>query len=70
MVKLVFRTHSWEVKPGMTIDAALKKIEVDPEAVLPTIQDTLVTMDYILKDGETVKLVAVVSGGAERREQA
>ena len=63
MVKLVFRNHTWEVKPGMTIDAALKKIEVDPEAVLPTIQDTLVTTDYILKDGETLKLVAVVSGG-------
>ncbi len=63
MVKLVFRQHSWEVKPGMTIDAALKKLDIDPEAVLPTIQDTLVTADYILKDGEIVKLVAVVSGG-------
>ena len=64
MVKLMFRQHSWEVKPGMTIDAALKKLDIDPEAVLPTIKDTLVTTDYILKDGEVVKLVAVVSGGA------
>jgi sulfur carrier protein ThiS len=63
MVKLVFRNHSWEVKPGMTIESALKKLEIDPEAVLPTIKDTLVTADYILKDGDTVKLVAVVSGG-------
>ena len=64
MVKFVFRNNQWEVKPGMTIDAALKKLDIDPEAVLPTIKDTLVTADYILKDGETVKLVAVVSGGA------
>ena len=41
----------------------LKKIEIDPEVVLPTIKDTLVTTDYILKEGETVKLVAVISGG-------
>ncbi|MBI5878501.1 MAG: MoaD/ThiS family protein [Chloroflexi bacterium] len=64
MVTLTFRKQSWEVRPGMTIDAALRKIGIDPEAVLPTIKDTLVTMDYILKDGEVVKLVAVASGGS------
>ena len=63
MVKLIFRNHSWEVKPGMTIDAALKKLDINPEAVLPTIKDTLITADYILKDGDVIKLVAVVSGG-------
>ncbi len=63
MVKFVFRNNSWEVKPGMTIEAALRKLDIDPEAVLPTVKDTLVTSDYVLKDGETVKLVAVVSGG-------
>jgi sulfur carrier protein ThiS len=63
MVKFVYREHSWEVKAGMTVEAALKKLEIDPEAVLPTIKDTLVTTDYLLKEGETVKLVAVVSGG-------
>lgn len=65
MVKLIFRSHQWEVKPGMTIESALKKLDIDPEAVLPTINDTLVTTDYVLKDGETVKLVAVVSGGGQ-----
>ena len=63
MVKLIFRNHSWEVKPGMTIEAALKKLDINPEAVLPTIKDTLITADYILKDGDVIKLVAVVSGG-------
>lgn len=64
MVKFTFRNQSWEVRAGMTVDAALKKIGIDPEAVLPTIKDVLVTMDYILKEGDTVKLVAVASGGA------
>lgn len=54
----------WEVKPGMTVDAALKKLDIEPEAVLPTIKDTLVTMDYIVKENDVIKLVAVVSGGA------
>jgi sulfur carrier protein ThiS len=66
MVKLIFRQHQWEMKAGMTIEAALKKLDIDPEAVLPTINDVLVTTDYIMKDGETIKLVAVVSGGFDR----
>ena len=64
MVTLVFRNNKWEVKPGMTIESALKKFDIDPEAVLPTIKDTLITSDYVLQDGDVVKLVAVVSGGA------
>ncbi len=63
MVKLTFRSNEWEVKPGMTVESALKKLDIDPEAVLPTIKDTLITTDYILKEGDVVKLVAVVSGG-------
>ncbi len=63
MVKLVFRNNQWEVRPGMTIEAALKQLQIEPEAVLPTIKDTLVTTDYILRDGDVVRLVAVVSGG-------
>ncbi|MBI1800253.1 MAG: MoaD/ThiS family protein [Chloroflexi bacterium] len=63
MVKLIFRNKTWEVRPGMTIEAALRKLGIDPEAVLPTIKDTLITADYVLQDEDAVKLVAVVSGG-------
>jgi len=62
-VKVVFRNKSWELKGGMTARDAVKKVGLDPQAVLVTRDGELVTDDTILKDGDEVKLIAVVSGG-------
>ena len=61
--KLVFRKQEFEVRSGMTLRDALKKIEIDPYSVLGMREGKLVTDDVILRPGETIKLVAVVSGG-------
>jgi len=63
MVKLVLRTQEYEVRPGMTLLSALKKIDVLPEAVIATRDGELIEEDEILREGETIKLVAVISGG-------
>ena len=63
MVKLVLRDKEYEVKPGMTLLSALEKIEVLPEAVIATRDGEMILEDEILKDGEVIKLVAVISGG-------
>ncbi len=42
---------------------ALKKIGIDPESVLITVNGKLVTDDFVLREGDVVKLVAVISGG-------
>lgn len=47
----------------MTARDALKKINIDPESVLISVNSKLVTDDYVLREGDTVKLVAVISGG-------
>ena len=62
-VKLILRGKEYEVRPGMTLRDCLEKIEVSPEAVLATREGELITDDEILKDGEVIKLVAVISGG-------
>jgi sulfur carrier protein ThiS len=41
----------------------LEKIGVPAESVLPTREGELLTEDEILKDGDVIKLVAVISGG-------
>jgi sulfur carrier protein ThiS len=51
------------VKPGITARDAIKKIGMEPEAVLVIVNGKLVTDDVVLRDGDQVKLVAVVSGG-------
>lgn len=62
-VKIILRGKEYEVKPGMTVLHSLEKIGVTPESVLVTRNGELITEDEILKDGEVIKLVAVISGG-------
>ena len=64
MVKLILRNKEYEVKPGMTLLSALQKINIIPEGVIATRDGEMILDDEILKDGDVVKLVAVISGGA------
>jgi sulfur carrier protein len=62
-VKLVLRGKEYEVKPGMTLRDSLGKIEVLSETVLATREGQMITDDEILRDGDVVKLIMVISGG-------
>ncbi len=63
-VKLVLRGKEYEVRPGMTLLDSLKKIDVLSESVIAVRDGEMILDDEILKDGEVVKLVSVISGGA------
>ncbi len=62
-VKLILRGKEYEVKPGMTLQDSLKKVDILPESVIATCNDEMILEDEILKDGAVVKLIAVISGG-------
>jgi sulfur carrier protein len=64
LVKLILRNKEYEVRPGMTLLSALQKISVVPESVIATRDGEMILDDEILKDGEVIKLIAVISGGA------
>jgi sulfur carrier protein ThiS len=64
LVKLVLRDKEYEVKPGMTLLSALQKINILPESVIATREGEMILDDEILKDGDVVKLIAVISGGS------
>ncbi len=64
MVKLILRDKEYEVKPGMTLLSSLEKCDILPESVIATRDGEMILEDEILKDGDVVKLVAVISGGA------
>lgn len=63
-VKIVLRDQEYEVKGGMTLREALAKLGINRESVLATRQGELITDDEILRPGETIRLVAVISGGS------
>jgi sulfur carrier protein len=64
LVKLILRNNEYEVKAGMTLLSALQKINVVPESVIATREGEMILDDEILKDGDVIKLIAVISGGS------
>jgi sulfur carrier protein ThiS len=62
--RLTLRDQEYEVRSGMTIRDALLKIGIQPETVIPTRNGELVTDNELLVEGEHIRLVAVISGGA------
>ncbi len=62
-VKLILRDKEYEVKPGMTLLSALNKNNIVPESVIATRDGEMILDDEILRNGDVIKLVAVISGG-------
>jgi sulfur carrier protein ThiS len=62
-MRIIYRDKTWELKGNTTIRDAIKKIGLDPQAVLALRDGKLVTDDTIAGPDDTIKLVAVVSGG-------
>ena len=63
MVTVVFRDKVWEVKPGSTVRHIVEQAGLNPESVLAVRDGKLINDANLTEDGETIKLVAVVSGG-------
>lgn len=62
-VTIILRDKTFHVKPGMTLRHALLKNSLQPEAHLAVSNGEMITEDEILKDGEEIKLISVISGG-------
>lgn len=63
VAKLILRDKVYEVRPGMSLLDALKKSNIVPESVIAIRDGEMITDDEILRSGDEVKLVAVISGG-------
>ncbi len=63
-MKVTYRDKQWDdLRGGMTARDLVKKLGLQPEAILVVRNGELVTEDTIVKDEDTIKLVAVISGG-------
>jgi sulfur carrier protein ThiS len=63
MVQVIYRDKTWEVKPGSTVRHIIERAALNPESILAVRDGKLVNDATITQDGDTIKLVAVVSGG-------
>jgi sulfur carrier protein ThiS len=63
MVKVIYREKAWEVKPGSTVRHIIETADLNPESILAVRDGKLVNDATLTREGDTIKLVAVVSGG-------
>jgi sulfur carrier protein ThiS len=63
MVKVIYRNKTWEVKAGSTVRHVIEKANLNPESILVVRDGRLINEETLTRDGDVIKLVAVVSGG-------
>lgn len=63
--EITLRDKTFEVPSGSTLRHALEKIGVNPDSVLPTRAGELMTDDELIREGDHIRLIAVISGGTQ-----
>jgi len=64
-IQLTLRKQTFEIdEKSIQVKLALRKINLSPESHLVVRQGELLNENDYLKDGDEVKIVAVISGGA------
>jgi sulfur carrier protein len=62
-VTLILRKKEYTVEGTISVKEALKQLGLSPESHLVVRNGELLTENDVLRNGEVVKLVAVISGG-------
>jgi len=60
---LRLRKQEFEVDPGVTVREALIQHSIQPDTVIPIRDGELVAENEVIREGETIRLVPVISGG-------
>lgn len=62
-VILILRKQEFQLEGTLTVKDALKKLDLSPESHLVVRDGNLLTENDVLRNGETVKIIAAISGG-------
>lgn len=64
-IKLILRKKEYELEgKTLKVKQALQQLELSPEAYLLVRDGELLNENDVLRDGDVVKIVAVISGGS------
>lgn len=63
MVTVIYRDKTWEVRAGSTVRHIIEAAGLNPESILAVRNSKLINEATLTEEGDTIKLVAVVSGG-------
>lgn len=62
-VILILRKQEFQLEGTLTVKDALKKLDLSLESHLVVRDGDLLTENDVLRNGETVKIIAAISGG-------
>ena len=62
-VKVILRKEEFEVPAPISVGDALRRLNLPPDSYLVIREGVLLDEHEILQDGETIRLVGVISGG-------
>lgn len=62
-IRLILRKQEYTLEGTHTVKQALEELNLSTESHLVLHDGVLLTENDVLRDGETVKLVAAISGG-------
>ena len=65
LLKISYRDMEWEVRAGMTVRDAIIKVGLEPDEMLAIRDGELINEETLLAADDVVKLIGVISGGAE-----
>ena len=63
MVEITYRDKTWQVRAGSTVRHIIVDAGLNPESILAVRNGKLINEETLTLEGDTIKLVAVVSGG-------
>lgn len=63
MVNVIYRDKTWQVQAGSTVRHIVEASGLNPESILALRDGKLINDATLTREGDTIKLVAVVSGG-------
>ena len=63
MVRIIYRDRTWDVKAGSTVRHIIEQAGLNPESILAMRDGRLINEATLIQDGDTIQLIAVVSGG-------
>jgi sulfur carrier protein len=63
MVEITYREKTWQVRAGSTVRHIILDAGLNPESILAVRNGKLINEETLIQEGDTIKLVAVVSGG-------
>lgn len=63
MVKILLRGREFPIDVELTLAQAYKRLGLQPESHLAVREGEIITEDRVLKHGDVIKIVPVISGG-------